>query len=220
MRKHDYPIVEMKTGYISYILNMSKYTKLLILVAAFPGLIFFSHEFILDKIGEYIYKNDGVSHADVIVVLSGEQSERVEYGVKLFKEGWARKGRIIMTGGPGVWKYSRASLMKKYAEHLGILGKAILIADKARSTEEEAKYTKEILMNQGYKSIILVTSPYHSKRAYKIFQSVMGKEIKIISTPVENSWFKSDEWWKRRRDRAMVLSEYSKFVWLWIYGVR
>lgn len=220
MRRQGYPIVEMKTDYIDYVLNMSKYIKLLILVVVFAVLIFFGHGFILDKTGEYIYKNDGLSHADVIVVLSGEETERVEYGVKLFKEGWTRKGRIIMTGGPGVWKYSWASLMKKYAEHLGISGDVILLADKARSTEEEAKDTKEILIKHGYKSIILVTSPYHSKRAYKIFQEIMSKEIIIISTPVENSWFKLDEWWKRRRDRAIVLSEYSKFIWLWIYGVR
>lgn len=201
---------------------MFRCIKLIILVTAFAALIFFGHGFILDKTGEYLYKKDELSPADVIVVLSGEKTERVEYGVKLFKQGWARKDRIIMTGGLGVWKYSWASLMKKHAEHLGISGRVILLADKSRSTEEDAKSTKEILIKHGYKSIIIVTSPYHSKRAYKIFQRVMGKEIKIICAPapVENSWLKLDEWWKRRRDRAMVLSEYTKFIWFWIFGVQ
>ena len=107
-----------------------------------------------------------------------------------------------------------------HAEYLGIPGKNILIEDKSRTTEEDAKFTKEILQKYKYKSLILVTAPYHSKRAASIFRKVMGTDIKIISAPVENSWFKFEDWWKRRRDRSMVLSEYSKFVWLWIFGVQ
>ena len=67
--------------------------------------------------------------------------------------------------------------------------------------------------------MILITSPYHSKRASMIFGRIMGKDIKIINAPADNSWFSFDEWWKRRRDRSVVLSEYSKFIWLLIFGV-
>ncbi len=198
---------------------MSKCLNLLILIAVLAVIVIIGHGFVLDKSGEYIYQKDELKPADVIVILAGEQTERVEYGVKLFKEGWARKDRIIMAGGPLVWKYSWASLMKEHSEHLGISGDVIILEDKSRSTEEDAKFTKEILIKNGYKSIILVTSPYHSKRSLKIFQKVMGNEVKIISAPVEDSWFRFDDWWKRRRDRAVVLSEYSKFVWLWIFGI-
>ena len=42
---------------------------------------------------------------------------------------------------------------------------------------------KEIINRHGYKSCILVTSPYHSRRALRIFTKIMGAEIKIISAP-------------------------------------
>jgi uncharacterized SAM-binding protein YcdF (DUF218 family) len=200
--------------------NMLKCVKLFILILIIGALVYFVHPFILDKAGKLIYKKDDLKPADVIVVLAGEEKERVEYGVYLFREEWAKKDRIIMAGGPLVWKYSWASLMKEHAEYLGIPGKVILLEDKSRTTEEDAKYTKEILQKYGYKSLILVTSPYHSKRAFTIFQKAIGKDIKIISAPVENSWFKFDNWWERRRDRSMVLNEYSKFLWLWIFGVQ
>jgi len=199
---------------------MFKCIKLLILLLIFTALVFFGHPFLLDRAGKLIYKKDDLKPADVIVVLAGEEKERVDYGVYLFREEWAKKDRIIMAGGPLVWKYSGASLMKEYAEYLGITGKSILLEDKSRNTEEDAKYTKEIIEKYKYKSLILVTSPYHSKRAFTIFRKVMGKDIKIISAPVENSWFKFEDWWKRRRDRSMVLNEYSKFLWLWIFGVQ
>ena len=199
---------------------MFKCIKLFILVLIFAALIFFGHPFLLDKAGRLIYKKDELKPADVIVVLAGEDNERVEYGVYLFGKKWAKKNRIIMAGGPAVWKYSWADLMKEHAEYIGIQEKYILLEDKSRSTEENARYTKEILWKYGYKSLILVTSPYHSKRSFTIFQKVMGKDIKVIIAPVENSWFKFEEWWKRRRDRSVVLSEFSKFLWLWIFGVQ
>ena len=198
---------------------MFRCIKVIVLLLILAALVFFGHPFLLDKAGKFVYKKDELKPADVIVILAGEEKERVEYGAYLFREEWAKKDRIIMAGGPLVWKYTWASLMKEHAEHLGIPGKDILLEDRSRNTEEDAKYTKDILQKYKYKSLILVTSPYHSKRAYTIFQKVMGKDIKIISAPVENSWFKFEDWWKRRRDRSMVLNEYSKFLWLWIFGV-
>lgn len=198
---------------------MFKCIKLLIGVLILTAVVFFGHGFILEKAGRYLYERDELKPADVIVVLGGDATERVEYGVKLYKEEWARKDRIIMAGGPVVWKYSWASLMKEHAEYLGIPGKSILLEDKSRSTEEDAIFTKEILVKRGYKSIILVTSPYHSKRASIIFRKVLGSGVKVISAPAEESWFKFDEWWKRRRDRDSALSEFSKFIRLWIFGV-
>jgi uncharacterized SAM-binding protein YcdF (DUF218 family) len=156
--------------------------------------------------------------ADVIVILSGDETERVEYGVKLFKEGWARKDKMILSGGPAVWKHTWASLMQEHALYLGVPRKAIILEDKSRSTEENAQFTKVILKRYGYASFILVTSPYHSKRAFKIFKKIMGEEIKIISAPSEESWFRFDDWWKREKDRKAVLSEYSKFLQFWIFG--
>jgi len=198
---------------------MFRCIKVIVLLLILAALVFFGHPFLLDKAGKFVYKKDELKPADVIVILAGEEKERVEYGTYLFREEWAKKDRIIMAGGPLVWKYTWASLMREHAEHLGIPGKDILLEDRSRNTEEDAKYTKDILQKYKYKSLILVTSPYHSKRAYTIFQKVMGKDIKIISAPVENSWFKFEDWWKRRRDRSMVLNEYSKFLWLWIFGV-
>jgi len=190
---------------------------LLILVA---GILLLTHSFVLTRAAEMLIKKDEIKPADVIVVLAGEQEERVRYGTKLLEDDWARKDRIIMAGGPLVWKYTWASLMKEQAESLGIPGKKILLEDKSRSTEEDALYTKEILQQNGFKSIILVTSPYHSKRASLIFERVMGREFKIISAPVDESWFSIDDWWKRRRDRAIVLNEFSRYIWLWIFGVQ
>jgi len=199
---------------------MFKFLKIVIAFTLILALLYIGHGFILEKAGRYLYYKDEMKPADVIVVLAGEETERVEYGVKLFKEGWARKDRMILAGGPLVWKYTWASLMKEQAAFLGVPKNDILVEDKSRTTEEDARYTKDILKKYEYKSLILVTSPYHSRRAARIFRKVMGDNIKVISAPSEESWFSFDEWWKRSRDRRSVFSEYSKFIYLWIFGVK
>jgi len=201
---------------------MFKCIKLLVMMIILSVVVFATYETVLDKAGEYLYKKDQIKPADVIVVLGGEQTERVKFSAKLFKEGWARKDRVIMSGGPVVWKFTLAYLMKEHAKYLGVPARAIILEEKSESTEENAKYVKEILLKRGYKSIILVTSPYHSKRSYIIFQKVMGDEIEIISVPVpvEDSWLSLHGWWKKRLDRSRVLSEYAKFIWLWLFGVK
>ncbi len=201
---------------------MFKCIKLLVMMIILSVVVFATYETVLDEAGEYLYKKDQIKPADVIVVLGGEQTERVKFSSKLFKEGWARKDRVIMSGGPVVWKFTLAYLMKEHAKYLGVPARAIILEEKSESTEENAKYVKEILLKRGYKSIILVTSPYHSKRSYIIFQKVMGDEIEIISVPVpvEDSWLSLHGWWKKRLDRSRVLSEYAKFTWLWLFGVK
>jgi len=194
--------------------------KLLILLAILALPLYLFHGFILDKAAKYLYCKDELKPADVIVVLAGEETERVEYGVKLFKEGWARKDRMILSGGPVVWKYTFASLMEKHALYLGVPKKDILLEDRSTSTEEDARFTREILRQHGYTSLILVTSPYHSKRADKIFRKTMGNEIRVISAPAEKSWFRFEDWWERKRDRKVVFMEFSKFLWFWIFGGR
>jgi uncharacterized SAM-binding protein YcdF (DUF218 family) len=183
---------------------------MLIAFIIFAALLFIGHESILKEVGSFLYYKDELKPVDVIVVLAGEETERVEHGVKLFKEGWSRKNRIILSGGPLVWKYTWASLMQEHAVHLGVPKSAILLADKSRTANE-------IMDKHGYKSCIIVTSPYDSRRAVKIFKRGMGDKVKIISAPAEKSWFKFDEWWKRERDRARVMDEYSKFIWLLIF---
>jgi uncharacterized SAM-binding protein YcdF (DUF218 family) len=193
--------------------------KLLIFLTILTVPLYFFHGFILDKTANYLYYKDELKPADVIVVIPGSKTEySVEYGVKLFKEGWARKDKIILSGGNAIWKYSWASLMQEQALSLGLSRNAVFLEEKSSSTKENAIFTKEIMKRHRYASLILVTSPYHSKRANKIFRKIMGDEIKVLSAPYEESRFQFKDWWKRERDRKAVLIEFFKFFWFYVFG--
>lgn len=197
---------------------MCRCLKVVLFLCAVIILVFFGHSLLFDHMGKYIYEKDDLKPADVIVVLAGREGERVEYGVRLFKEEWARKDRIIMSGGPVVWNYTAAALMKQEAESLGVPGRNILLEDRSVTTAQGAEYMREMLHKHGYKSVILVTSPYQSKRAAVTFRKVLGSDVRVICAPVEDSWFEFRDWWKRPRERDIVLQEYAKFIRLWVFG--
>lgn len=197
---------------------MCRCLKIASFLCAVAALLILAHFFLFEQMGKFIYEKDALKPADVIVVLAGKEDGSVEYGVKLFKDDWAKKDRIIMSGGPLLWKFTAADIMKRQAESLGIPGKNILLEGKSTTTVQGAKYTRDILHKHGYRSMILVTSPYRSKRAALIFRKVMGDGIRVVCAPVENSWFRFGGWWKRPRERKAVLWEYVKFIRLWIFG--
>ncbi|MEE9164929.1 MAG: YdcF family protein [Nitrospinota bacterium] len=174
--------------------------------------------FSLTLIGKLLIKSDPLSKADIIIVLAGEQGERVQYGVELYKQGYADK--ILFSGGsivdfPGGEKITWAGLMKDYATLLGVPENAIILQDESRSTQEDALFSSRLLQDQNFYSVILVTSPYHSRRAYLMFKQVF-KGIEIHSAPVVNSWYDANSWWKNFKGRYQVAREYFAYLWYFL----
>jgi uncharacterized SAM-binding protein YcdF (DUF218 family) len=80
---------------------------------------------------------------------------------------------IIVSSGK-VHKNSSAGALiaKRFLIDLGVEEGKIVIEDKSRDTYENAKYTREICLRNGYKNPILVTSASHLKRSLLSFKKV------------------------------------------------
>ncbi len=170
--------------------------------------VYFSIPFILDGMGRFLIVRDDLKPADLIVVLAGDNNgERVAYGVELFKQGCAPK--MLMSGGPLQWHLTSAEWMKKQAVSLGVPPGMILLQDRSLSTLEDVLLTIPIIRENGFKSILLVTSPTHSRRALWVFKKQLSKDnIMVISAPVIKSSFKLNQWWNRHEDTQSVMWEY------------
>jgi uncharacterized SAM-binding protein YcdF (DUF218 family) len=167
---------------------------------------------LLQWAGDFLVCRREPEKADCIVILSGERGERVAYGVELYKKGFAPK--IILSGGPGEAGYPESLLMKTQALSLGAGEGDIILETDSRSTFENAVRVVDIAKEQGFQSILLVTSPYHSRRALIHFtRRSARKGIRIIPCPVEDSWFNSKKWWLRQADTEKVAQEYLCLLW-------
>ena len=181
-------------------------------------LAYFFSPYLLNKTAEYLIVRDNLAKADAIVVLGGDDNgERVDEAVRLYKQGYAP--HLIMSCGPLAWRLTGAEWMKKQALYYGIPEKNILMEDRSRSTLENAQFVLPILQANRIQSIILVTSPTHSRRAAWTFHRILGKDkIKIVSWPATKTSFTVKGWWTRHEDTQLVALEYISMVFYFIKG--
>jgi uncharacterized SAM-binding protein YcdF (DUF218 family) len=89
---------------------------------------------------------------------------RVTHAAQLYKAKYAPK--IIVSGGnDGEDGVNEAETMKQIAINLGVNPEDILLEKKATSTFENFTYSKDILKDNNLNSVIIVTEPFHIKRA-------------------------------------------------------
>jgi uncharacterized SAM-binding protein YcdF (DUF218 family) len=116
--------------------------------------------------------------ADAIVVLgasvgpdgkAGKGLERrVLHAVRLYKKGWAP--RIIMTGGVGTYPPAEAEVAARLAMQKGVPRSAIVLENKSTSTWENAANAAAICKRHRWKSVLIVSDPFHLWRAQRNFQ--------------------------------------------------
>jgi len=98
---------------------------------------------------------------------------------------------------------------------LGVPRDALLISDQSvGSLFEEAELVKKVVEDRGYRSIIVITSPTHSRRAWLTFRRVFrgNENIRILMTPTTYSNFKPEDWWKKGPYSQEVIAEYGKLI--------
>ena len=165
-----------------------------------------------------------VQKVDVIVVLGGgvgesgspgkSTIERARFAAELYKDGYAK--HVIFSSGY-VYKYNDAENMKLIALSTGVSEKDIILEQKANSTYENAKFTKEILDAHNWSSILLVSSPYNMRRASLAYRK-LDKNLKIIYTPVINPQFYSRGKKVRWEQVRAIGHEYLGIVYYWWKG--
>jgi len=95
--------------------------------------------------------------------------DRFFAGIKLTQSGKA--GFLIFTRGQMPWskKPPEGTILKQIAVDLGIPSDQILLTNIVSNTEEEASAVKSLMLQNGLRNIILVTSSFHMPRAKLLF---------------------------------------------------
>ena len=160
------------------------------------------------------YESPSVKQADYIVVLSGGSGERVEKAAALYKAGIAPK--ILCTGGP-LYSTSVAALMQEELLRYGVPKDAILIEEKATSTFENAQFSLSILKENRAKSILVVTSLYHTRRSAWVFNTVFASSGIRFSIVGAEDGIVYRAWWRNKTMIELVLMETFKQIWYRFY---
>ena len=185
-------------------------------------------ENILKGLGNFLTYRTGIEPADYIVVLNGSSYDRVREAVDLYRNGYGKKILIPASFTPCGYDEIRdlgIKLLDFCEINVAVLRKYNIAEDDIKTTldrsfgtREEAISVKNYLDGAETISLILVTSHFHSRRAYKIFKKVFhGRNIKIMCQPTKYDHIDMNNWWKVGWQRKWILFEYLKLAY---YSIR
>ena len=166
--------------------------------------------------GEWLSAGDRPQQADAILVLGGNYSRPFQ-AADLYQQGFARRiyvsvparedqHRLLDEAGvafPREEEVMRAVLLRKGvpASAIEYLGKDLL------STAAEAQAARA-LFSKGAPTLLVVTSPYHLRRARMTFADALpAADIRVIATSYEPL---PQVWWKDQTAARNVLLELAK----------
>jgi uncharacterized SAM-binding protein YcdF (DUF218 family) len=130
-------------------------------VAVTGGILVLAAVFAFLSPQEILCVDSGASIADVIIVLGGGH-DRPARATELFKQQAAKK--IIVSG------FGDAETVRHELISSGIPADAVEMENKSRTTKENAELAVKLFRAEKVKSVVIVTSWYHSRRALKTFQ--------------------------------------------------
>jgi len=204
-------------GYINRFLLVLFWGVFFVLIQAGLALIIIP-ERVTPVIENLLISNDDLKQSDIILVLSGGSGERIEEAVKLYNEGYAPLILVSSIPFPDKTFFAEdyknrtswGALMTSFAIRKGVPESSIIkYKSDSESTIDEARLITLYLKDKGYKSLILVTSDFHSRRAGIVFRRYADiNGLRLIVHPAPDVFKK--EWWKVRSRKKIVLLEYIK----------
>jgi uncharacterized SAM-binding protein YcdF (DUF218 family) len=178
---------------------------------------------LLPGAGEWLAVDDPLpASADLGCVLNGESPARVMEAARLYRAGafplvFLPRGPVpqALLAGKRLGlpiaeeqEVNQAALLK-----LGVPANAVILGrSPAVNTADEAQQTAAVIAARGLSSLVVVTSPFHTRRAGIIFRRVLpeGVAVHVAGSPYSES--RPDRWWGTHRDRRDVFLEFQKLL--------
>ncbi len=191
----------------------------------FAILLFSILEFAAWLAATFLIVSAPLDRADAIVVLSGSATvvERTELAAELYDKGVA--ARIILTndGRRGGWSNAKQQnpffyeIARDNLVRLGVPDNHIeIVYQPVSGTYEEVSVVRNYAEMHALRSLLIVTSAYHSRRALLTLRRVfVDKRIAIGLEAVEtgNQTPAPSTWWLHLRGWQMIPAEYVKTIY-------
>jgi uncharacterized SAM-binding protein YcdF (DUF218 family) len=144
--------------------------------------------------------------ADGIVVLTGAAA-RIPDAIELLATGHGR--RLLITG------VHRATSAGEIAQltpvYQQVFACCVDLDRSALNTLGNATETRRWVREQGFRSIIVVTSNWHMPRAMAELKHQLP-DITLIPFPVTAAKIKNEPWWSSKSTLRLLLAEYLKYA--------
>ena len=152
--------------------------------------------------GEGLVVEDQLVRSDAIILLSDDNfyADRATRAAELYRQNLAP---TVVASGVRLRPYAGISeLMTHDLVERGVPKERVVpFPQDADNTREEAEALKTLARQKGWKSVIIVTSNYHTRRARYIFRKVFPGDIKVAMASARDADFDPSNWYEHRRAR-------------------
>ena len=168
------------------------------------------------------------ANVDAAVVLEGSlvgERARLAGAMQLLRQGIPE--RVLLTLPPASYwgepvpPMARHFLEANYGSDLAQRVDFCSVGADVDSTLQEAQAIDRCIQDHHWKSVVVVTSNYHTRRAGIIWRRVMKKQnpaLQINMHGVDDPEFQARGWWQKRLWAKAWLLEFTKLIWTETFG--
>ncbi|MEM7371233.1 MAG: YdcF family protein [Bacteroidota bacterium] len=179
---------------------------------------------ILKGIGYSLIYEDPNVEVDAAFVLSSSPNERCEYAAELYH---LNLFPLVITMGESVnpsllamnIQQTDAQLARTVLIRSGVDSTAIRVINRGSSTFEESEQILGYATREGFQSIMIISSQFHTRRIKKVFKKKFkqaGIDVVIKGAPPKR--YEVDHWWENEEAMINVNNEYVKLLYYgWKY---
>ena len=153
--------------------------------------------------------------ADVIVVLAGDLNDRRYWtGIQLLQGDYGRELFVDAVDTTVIFGHSYADWARQFVGETtsGPPFQVRVCPIREDSTVGETKYVRECLRGENVKTVLLVTSDYHTRRALSIFQTRLPEYRWHVAAASDPTQF-GTRWWQHRQWAKRAAEEWEKLLW-------
>jgi uncharacterized SAM-binding protein YcdF (DUF218 family) len=177
------------------------------------AVLYFARRPILRFIAEFLIIEDPLDKADALIVLGDDNfyADRATRGAQLFREG---KAPVIIASGRRLRPNAGiAELMEHDLVERGVpRDKIVRFAHDADSTLEEAQALAQFAKERKWRTVIVVTSNFHTRRARYIFRRVFPHGMQVRVASARDGDFDPEHWWEKRKSIKGLTREFAGMV--------
>jgi uncharacterized SAM-binding protein YcdF (DUF218 family) len=174
------------------------------------AILYLARHPILRFTAEWWIVEDQLDKADALIVLSDDNfyADRATRAAELFREG---KAPVIVASGRRLRPSAGiAELMEHDLVERGVpKDKIVRFAHDGESTLEEADALARLCKEKKWRSAIVVTSNYHTRRARYIFGRVFPKGVEVRVASARDGDFDPERWWEKRKSIKELTKEFA-----------
>jgi len=150
--------------------------------------------------------------SDVILVLAGETNRRPERALELLAQGYGRRIVLDVPTASTLYEVTQIQLAQKYVQDLPQGSLVSICPIDGLSTKDESKDVEKCLAREGAKSVLIVTSDYHTRRALSVFRrEIPGYEYSTAAARDEQQF--GVRWWTHRQWAKTFVDEWLRLIW-------